>query len=100
MYKAEDGIRDYDVTGVQTCAVQISNRNKLTFELAAGVDAQAFRLFDSESPLSLSATDASGAEFLAAPPRISHPAHDVPAGRHRMSVVYRNALDLCARRIL
>ena len=58
-----------------------ANRNKLTFEFAAGVDALAFRLFDSESPLSLSATDASGAELLPAPARIFHPGDDVPGGR-------------------
>src|SRR5256885_12393235 len=36
-FQAEDGIRDYKVTGVQTCALPISRRARS----AAGVDARA-----------------------------------------------------------
>src|SRR5205807_4061171 len=32
-FQAEDGIRDYKVTGVQTCALPISNNNNITFFL-------------------------------------------------------------------
>ena len=64
----------YGSLPLSSLAVEVipANRNKLTFEFAATVDALAFRLFDSESPLSLSATDASGAEV---PLRKDHGVH-------------------------
>src|SRR5256885_10399659 len=34
-FQAEDGIRDYKVTGVQTCALPISSLNRTNRELAA-----------------------------------------------------------------
>ena len=36
-FQAEDGIRDYKVTGVQTCALPISPKNQVTGFLGAGV---------------------------------------------------------------
>src|SRR5436305_7189107 len=35
-FQAEDGIRDADVTGVQTCALPICNRRRLKMAVEAG----------------------------------------------------------------
>src|SRR5256885_9591364 len=37
-FQAEDGIRDYKVTGVQTCALPISQIGRFRGHLVAGVD--------------------------------------------------------------
>src|SRR5256885_9637344 len=37
-FQAEDGIRDYKVTGVQTCALPISDRCRLSALLEEGTD--------------------------------------------------------------
>src|SRR2546426_2175962 len=34
-FQAEDGIRDYKVTGVQTCALPICSGNAVTYRIAA-----------------------------------------------------------------
>ena len=44
-FQAEDGIRDYDVTGVQTCALPIS----ISIEIASGADGSTQIVIGSDS---------------------------------------------------
>src|SRR5256885_4217300 len=42
-FQAEDGIRDYKVTGVQTCALPICNKRSLALDLKAPAGKEVFR---------------------------------------------------------
>src|SRR5256885_6656675 len=53
-FQAEDGIRDYKVTGVQTCALPISMAEKLAYCGARRADFWPLALFDAAFDPSLS----------------------------------------------
>src|SRR5256885_11840677 len=79
-FQAEDGIRDYKVTGVQTCALPILCRTVVGWECCAGA---AFGLGGGVPGEGKAGADRSGGDVAAAAPVVDEGCSDIERSEER-----------------